>query len=306
MINSVRQTVLAIANKENYGYITPTDFNLYAKQAQLDIFEDYFYRYNQWINRQNQRVSGSGYADIVKNLEEVIDTFSVEQPLFNVLNKYTIPSSCYLLNKVLINTDLKHEGTTTSENNLTDTGVDFIASGIVSGDTVAAIVDGSTVYSIVLTVSQETITTTDENLWTESGLNYAIYKTNKVKESEKISHSKITMLNASNLTAPTIGFPVFTQSEDKIAIYPSSVDSVGQVKVQYIRTPKQPNWTFIGGSVQAMFDQSASDYQDLEIPSTDEPLIISKILKYIGISIRESDVYQAAAAEETKEQQKQG
>ena len=190
MINSVRQTVLAIANKENYGYITPTDFNLYAKQAQLDIFEDYFYRYNQWINRQNQRVSGSGYADIVKNLEEVIDTFSVEQPLFNVLNKYTIPSSCYLLNKVLINTDLKHEGTTTSENNLTDTGVDFIASGIVSGDTVAAIVDGSTVYSIVLTVSQETITTTDENLWTESGLNYAIYKTNKVKESEKISHSK--------------------------------------------------------------------------------------------------------------------
>ena len=42
MINSVRNTVLAILNKNNYGYIAPNDFNLYAKQAQLDLFEDYF------------------------------------------------------------------------------------------------------------------------------------------------------------------------------------------------------------------------------------------------------------------------
>ena len=41
-INDVRNTVLAIANKNNYGYISPQDFNLYAKQAQLDMFEDYF------------------------------------------------------------------------------------------------------------------------------------------------------------------------------------------------------------------------------------------------------------------------
>ena len=43
IINSVRETVLSVLNKNNYGYITPSDFNLYAKQAQLDIFEDYFY-----------------------------------------------------------------------------------------------------------------------------------------------------------------------------------------------------------------------------------------------------------------------
>ena len=45
MINSVRNTVMAAADKNNFGYITPDDFNLYAKQAQLDIFEDYFYQY---------------------------------------------------------------------------------------------------------------------------------------------------------------------------------------------------------------------------------------------------------------------
>ena len=55
MINSVRKTVLSVLNKNNYGYITPDDFNLYAKQAQLDIFDDYFYDYNYQINKENAR-----------------------------------------------------------------------------------------------------------------------------------------------------------------------------------------------------------------------------------------------------------
>ena len=69
MINSVRQTVLSILNKNNYGYVSPSDFNLFAKQAQLDIFEDYFYQYNYQINKEkNARQSGTGYADIKKRL----------------------------------------------------------------------------------------------------------------------------------------------------------------------------------------------------------------------------------------------
>jgi hypothetical protein len=46
MIQQVYEAVLAILNKNNYGYLTPTDFNLYAQQAQLDLFEDVFYQYN--------------------------------------------------------------------------------------------------------------------------------------------------------------------------------------------------------------------------------------------------------------------
>jgi len=43
MINEVYQAVLAIANKEQRGYITPQEFNLFANQAQNSIFEQYFY-----------------------------------------------------------------------------------------------------------------------------------------------------------------------------------------------------------------------------------------------------------------------
>ena len=98
MINSVR----------NYGYISPQDFNLYAKQAQLDIFEDYFYQYNYQVNKENARQSGTGYADIKKGYEEVIDLFSVFSPLnFVATQSYNMPSLAttnsdyYLINKVL-------------------------------------------------------------------------------------------------------------------------------------------------------------------------------------------------------------
>ena len=108
MINSVRNTVLSILNKNNYGYISPADFNLFAKQAQLDIFDDYFYQYNQLINQENARLSGTGYANVTKGYEEVIDMFSETKTLTqNLLNQYFLPSQAttfddyYLINKVL-------------------------------------------------------------------------------------------------------------------------------------------------------------------------------------------------------------
>ena len=46
-VDDVYQKVLALANKEQRGYITPQEFNLFANQAQMDIFEQYFYDVNQ-------------------------------------------------------------------------------------------------------------------------------------------------------------------------------------------------------------------------------------------------------------------
>jgi len=46
-IDTVYQRVLAFANKEQRGYVTPQEFNLFANQAQKEIFEQYFYDQNQ-------------------------------------------------------------------------------------------------------------------------------------------------------------------------------------------------------------------------------------------------------------------
>ena len=45
-VDTVYQRVLAIANKEQRGYITPQEYNLLANQAQMQIFESYFFDKN--------------------------------------------------------------------------------------------------------------------------------------------------------------------------------------------------------------------------------------------------------------------
>ena len=71
-IDNVYQKVLALANKEQRGYITPQEFNLLANQAQMEIFEQYFYDLNQF-----SRILGNdtNYADMVTLLNEKIDHF---------------------------------------------------------------------------------------------------------------------------------------------------------------------------------------------------------------------------------------
>ena len=71
-IDTVYQRVLAIANKEQRGYVTPQEFNLYANQVQMDIFEQYFYDRNQF-----GRLPGNDttYSDMISLLEEKIDIF---------------------------------------------------------------------------------------------------------------------------------------------------------------------------------------------------------------------------------------
>jgi len=84
-IDEVYQTVLALANKEQRGYITPQEFNLFANQAQMEIFEQYFYDLNQF-----KRVPGnsSGYADMVKNLEEKISLFEIYDKAYSVVGDF--------------------------------------------------------------------------------------------------------------------------------------------------------------------------------------------------------------------------
>ena len=47
-VNTVYQTVLMILNKEQRGYMTPTEFNTVATQVQLEIFEKYFAKASQY------------------------------------------------------------------------------------------------------------------------------------------------------------------------------------------------------------------------------------------------------------------
>jgi len=77
-VDRIYQRVLTLANKEQRGYITPQEFNIFANQAQMDIFEQYFYDLNQF-----RRTPGNDtvHADMVDILEEKISVFEQESPL---------------------------------------------------------------------------------------------------------------------------------------------------------------------------------------------------------------------------------
>jgi len=78
-VDTVYQKVLALANKEQRGYITPQDFNLFANQAQMEIFEQYFYDIN--LARKSQG-NDTVYADTDDMLEEKLQTFeNVDGPI---------------------------------------------------------------------------------------------------------------------------------------------------------------------------------------------------------------------------------
>ena len=67
-IDEVYQQVLALANKEQRGYITPQEFNLFANQAQIAIFEQYFYDLDQAKrNIDNDETTLSDIPELIKN-----------------------------------------------------------------------------------------------------------------------------------------------------------------------------------------------------------------------------------------------
>ena len=94
-INVVYQKVLAFANKEQRGYITPQEFNLFADQAQMEIFEQYFYDLDQ---RLRVNSNSDEYADIRDNIQEKITTFETSNTSSGSIN----PALVYRLGSIRI------------------------------------------------------------------------------------------------------------------------------------------------------------------------------------------------------------
>ena len=135
MINEVRNTVLSVLNKNNYGYISPSDFNLFAENAQMEIFEDYFKNYNKAINAENARTAGSDYAEIEGPIAETLEGFLVTNYLSHLgSNRYSAPSLTttgdddYYILKMLCHTKKLTSGTTTgvSSNLLVNSAATFL------------------------------------------------------------------------------------------------------------------------------------------------------------------------------------
>lgn len=89
-VDTIYQRVLALANKEQRGYITPQEYNLLANQAQMSIFESYFYAKNQRDRAEPGRTNEVDETDISELLDAKLSPFQSNE---FVVGGHTFPST---------------------------------------------------------------------------------------------------------------------------------------------------------------------------------------------------------------------
>lgn len=320
MINSVRNTVLSVLNKNNYGYISPSDFNLYAKQAQLEIFEDRYRDYNKIINAENARLSGTDYADAKRTAEEAMEQFAVTDALYPLrtysptapppgVSRYSLPTQAYNGNDYYMITNINLSTEIFPQNGFTTSGgvavLDDSGANFFTLPSIAAIAVNTTTnaWAYVTGIVSATQLSLSNNIFTAGGQGYEIRQLSDYRVADKTTMTKVTMHNNSMFLPMSARYPMYVQTGDYIDIYPQvDYGALGSVMCTYFRYPKDPKWTYIslpGG--EPSFNQSALDYQDFELPIEDEYRLVAKILQYCGVSIREAEVYQFAKNEEVQD-----
>jgi len=78
-VDTVYQKVLALANKEQRGYITPQEFNLLADKAQMELYDMYFHDIKTGVHKATNQ---QGVAfDEIELIQEKLQPFQATTPL---------------------------------------------------------------------------------------------------------------------------------------------------------------------------------------------------------------------------------
>jgi len=237
--NQVRNTVMYLLNKNNYGYCTPDEYNSLSNLAQLDVFENLFFQYTNWLNKENRRMTNGEYANIPRNIREQIDVFA----------------------------------TYTTDANFTYDAL-------------------SNIWSY-----------TGNDLYRAENLSL-INSVGKKTDIEQVSKTELNRMVNSDMVNPTFTYPICERIGDSFRIYPT-LTSGYSAELFFIRKPKEPKWTFVNVQGNPVYSASASDLQNFELhPSNFVPLV-TKILSYAGLNLREAQVQETANSEEMKKIQTQ-
>ena len=103
MIEEIYKTVTAIVNKENNGYVSPTEFNLLSNNIQNEIYRGYFEDENLDKIKERRGFTSSGYANLDFNQRQRITPFSTSSVLSgetqpdpaNTYTEFILPSNLY-------------------------------------------------------------------------------------------------------------------------------------------------------------------------------------------------------------------
>lgn len=97
MIDLIYKTLQVIINKEQNGYVSPTEYNILANNTQQEIFRSYFEDENRDKNKQNKNLTNRGYANLPFNERQRINQFSATANITSTDGDFTLPSDLYFI-----------------------------------------------------------------------------------------------------------------------------------------------------------------------------------------------------------------
>ena len=267
-IDRVYQKVLALANKEQRGYITPQEFNLFADHAQMEIFEQYFYDINQW---ERQHGNSHPYSDMINILQEKIDLFQSFTSNAEVQSngwmrlydrkKYSDPGGegrdLYRIGRILIT---------------------YKSKGLSTG------------------VEAQYVTREQLSLYRGSKL------LKRVGDTARYESPTYSRFNRSGIDWIQI-HPYPEKSEEvtsgvpEIRVYPDSIQFF------YTKKPVTPNWGYAVVNQKALYNSTSST--DFELHESEESELVYRVLALAGVAIQKPSLTQVAVGLEGAKVQQQ-
>jgi len=291
-VDTVYKTVLLILNKEQRGYMTPDEFNKTATQVQLEIFENYFDDLNQQLRVPD---NDNEYADRIKNLDEQLAVFKTigncqyvsgnewDLPTSSGMTVYSEPvfqtvsgQSNYTLT-LLTQAQIQNGLMKVYFNGvLQNSSQYFTANNILSLTSIP-----TTVFNILVTVTANDF----------YRLGTVIY--NDSIEVQRVQRNNLLYINKSPLTKPTKDYPLYVYAEEKLYIYPTTITT--GISTSYVRKPKDVIWNFTAVAPYYTYSYSPNTSQQFELMISEQTNVITKILLYSGIVIKDPQIIQIAA-----------
>jgi len=113
-------------------------------------------------------------------------------------------------------------------------------------------------------------------------------------ELQRLPRNEFYNIEKSPLTASTQDFPTYLYESNKLTVRPTSI--ISGVSTSFIRKPRNVKWNFEIGTV-GQYTYSSAGSQQFELNASEQVEVITRILFYSGVIIRDPQVIQVAAQE---------
>ena len=119
---------------------------------------------------------------------------------------------------------------------------------------------------------------------------------------EKLSFREYTLLQRNNYAKPSTCTPKTTKISDYLLVAPLLPINI---QIIYIRKVKAPNWTFTEYQGKPVFNGTAGDFQDIDLPNTVYVFdrLVALIVEYASVYLRDFQVHQTAGEEQAQDAQ---